>query len=228
MSVIDLLAAERALAIIRARDTRTAAEGMDAAVRGGYRILEFTMDTPGALELIETFARRDGLTVGAGTVLDADQAEAAVARGARFLVSPVVDATVIAAASRLGVPMLPGAATPTEMWRAHRAGAGAVKLYPAPAAGPAWVRVVLGPMPFLRIVPTQGVDAGNAAAWLDAGCLAVGSGAYLFPPEALVARAWDEVESRARSLLAAVRAWGGTAGSAAPAGADTSPAGAGT
>src|SRR5215475_8324201 len=128
MSFVELLAAERALAVIRARDTRTAAEAMEAAVHGGYRILEFTMNTPGSLELIETFARRDGLTVGAGTVLDVDQAEAAVACGARFLVSPVTDTTVLAAASRLGVPMLPGAATPTEMWRAHRAGAQTIKL----------------------------------------------------------------------------------------------------
>jgi 2-dehydro-3-deoxyphosphogluconate aldolase/(4S)-4-hydroxy-2-oxoglutarate aldolase len=228
MSIIDLLATERVVAIIRARDTRTAAEAMEAAVRGGHRVLEFTMNTPGALELIESFARRDGLTVGAGTVLGADQAEAAVTRGARFLVSPVFDESVATAAARLGVPLLPGASTPTEMWRAHRAGLEVIKLYPAPAAGPSWVRVVLGPMPFLRLVPTQGVDAGNAAAWLDAGCLAVGSGAYLFPTELLAARAWDEVEDRARSLLQAVRAWGGTAGSAAPAGGDTSRARAGT
>jgi 2-dehydro-3-deoxyphosphogluconate aldolase / (4S)-4-hydroxy-2-oxoglutarate aldolase len=205
MSFTDVLAAERAVAIIRARDPRTAADAMEAAIRGGFRILEFTLNTPGALELIESFARRDGLVVGAGTVLTVEDAEAAVRCGARFLVSPVIDEAVIAAAARATVPILPGTATPTEMLRGHRAGAAAVKLFPAPAGGPTWVRAVLGPMPFLKIVPTQGVDASNAAAWIAAGCLAVGTGAYLFPPEALAARAWDDVEARARTLLEAVR-----------------------
>ncbi len=204
MGLVDLLAAERALAIVRAKDTRTAADAMAAAVRGGFRVLEFTLNTPGALELIETYSRRDGLTVGAGTVLRADDIDAALRRGARFLVSPVFDEGVAAAAARAGIPLIPGVVTPTEMFRAHAAGAEVLKLFPAPANGPAWVRAVRGPMPFLRIVPTQGVDADNAAAWLDAGCLAVGSGAYLFPPDLLAARAWDDVETRARALLAAV------------------------
>ena len=73
------------------------------------------------------------------------------------------------------------------------------------ASTPGWVRAVLGPMPFLRIVPTQGVDAGHAAAWVAAGCVAVGTGASLVPPEALAASAWDVVEARARTLLAALR-----------------------
>jgi len=205
MSFVDLLAAERAVAIIRARDPRTAADAMEAAVRGGIRLLEFTLNTPGALELVESFARRDGLTVGAGTVLTVEDAEAAVRCGARFLVSPVIDEAVVAAAARLSVPIVPGTQTPTEMLRAHRAGAAAVKLFPVPAGGPSYVRAVLGPMPFLKIVPTQGVDGANAAEWIAAGCLAVGTGAYLFPPEALAVGAWDVVEARARTLLAAVR-----------------------
>jgi 2-dehydro-3-deoxyphosphogluconate aldolase/(4S)-4-hydroxy-2-oxoglutarate aldolase len=205
MTFVDILAAERAVAIIRAREQGVAADAMEAAIRGGLRVVEFTLNTPGALELIEGFARRDGLVVGAGTVLRAEDAEAAARRGARFLVSPVVDDAVATAAARLGLPLIPGAATPSEMWRAHRAGADVVKLFPAPADGPGWVRATLGPMPFLRIIPTQGVDAANAAAWIAAGCVAVGTGAYLFPPDALAARAWDVVEARARSLVAALR-----------------------
>jgi Entner-Doudoroff aldolase len=205
MSFIDTLAGERAVAIIRAREQRTAADAMDAAVRAGFRIVEFTMNTPGALELVAEFARRDGVVAGAGTVMRVEDAEAAARHGARFLVSPVFDEAVAQAAARLGLPLLPGCATPTEMWRAHRAGAEVVKLFPAPADGPGWVRATLGPMPFLRIVPTQGVDAGNAAAWLASGCLAVASGIYLFPPSALAERAWDVVEERATALLRAVR-----------------------
>lgn len=205
MSFLDTLAAERVIAIIRTKEQRAAADAMDAAVRGGMRIVEITLNTPGALEIIEELARRPGLTVGAGTVLTAAQAEDAIRRGARFLVSPVLDDAVVAAAAAARVPLLPGCATPSEMWRAHQLGIEAIKLFPAPANGPTWVRATLGPMPFLRIVPTQGVDAANAAAWLAAGCLAVGSGLYLFPPEIVAARDWAEIEGRARALIAATR-----------------------
>lgn len=208
MTFVETMTAERVVAIIRTREQRTAADAMEAAIRGGMRLLEFTLNTPGALELVESFARRDGLVVGAGTVLTPEQAEDAVRRGARFLVSPVGDEAVTAAAARLGVPLVPGAGTATEMWRAHRAGHEVIKLFPAPADGPTWVRATLGPMPFLRIVPTQGVDADNAARWLAAGCVAVGTGAYLFPPEVLAAGDWSEVEGRARALRRAIAAAG--------------------
>ena len=202
---LEALAAARAVAIIRARSPEAAAEGMAAAVRGGFRVVEITLNTPGALEVIGALARREGLLVGAGTVLTATDAEAAVRAGAEFLVSPVMDEAMLAGAQALGTAFVPGCATPTEMLRAHRAGAAAVKLFPAPAGGPEWVRAVLGPLPELRIVPTQGVDATNAAAWLAAGAVAVGAGPALFPPEELTARRWDAIEERARALLAAVR-----------------------
>jgi Entner-Doudoroff aldolase len=176
---------------------------MDAAVRGGFRVVEFTLTTPGALDLIREFARQDGLVVGAGTVLTEDDARSAVAAGARFLVSPVVDAAIISLAGSLGVAMIPGTFTPTEMLHAHRSGAPLQKLFPAPANGPAYVKACLGPMPFLRIVPTAGVDASNAAALLEAGSWAVGFVAPLFVPEDLQAGRFDRIEARARECVAA-------------------------
>jgi 2-keto-3-deoxy-6-phosphogluconate aldolase len=103
----------RASAILRTAIAAAAAPAMEAAVRAGFRIVEFTLNTPGALELIAEFSRREELVVGAGTVLTVEDAHAAVGRGARFLVSPVVDADVIRAARSLGVAMMPGAHTPT-------------------------------------------------------------------------------------------------------------------
>ena len=100
--------------------------------------------------------------------------------------------------------MMPGTHTPTEMLRAHRAGASLQKLFPAPGIGPTYVKACLGPMPFLRIVPTSGVDESNAAAYLQAGAFAVGFVTSLFDPEDLAAGRFDRVEQRARSLLAAV------------------------
>ena len=164
-----------------------------------------TLTIPGALDLVEEFSRRQDLIVGAGTVLAADEARAAVGRGARFLVSPVIDTEVIAAGLSLGVAVVPGCHTPTEMLAAHRAGAPLQKLFPAPGIGPAYVRACLGPLPFLKIVPTHGVDATNARAWLDAGAHAVGFTQSLFDAGDIEAGRFDRIEERARALLAAVR-----------------------
>jgi 2-dehydro-3-deoxyphosphogluconate aldolase / (4S)-4-hydroxy-2-oxoglutarate aldolase len=203
-AVLNLIREARAIAILRTNDQETGREALAAAVRGGFRVLEVTLSTPGALELIGDLARDPRLLVGAGTVLTADQARAAVRAGARFLVSPVLDVDVVAEADQLGSIVMPGCATPTELWQAHRAGAPLQKLFPAPASGPTWLRAVLAPMPFLRVIPTNGVEVDNAAAWLAAGAFAVGCVRSLFAPEVLAARAWATIEDRARELLAAV------------------------
>ena len=195
----------RASAILRCPSRQAAASAMEAAVRGGFRIVEFTLTIPGALDLVEEFSRRGDLIVGAGTVLTADEARAAVGRGARFLGSPVIDPEVIAAGLSTGVAFIPGCHTPTEMLAAHRAGAPLQKLFPAPGIGPAYVRACLGPLPFLRLVPTHGVDAANARAWLDAGAFAVGFTHALFDAGDIKAGRFDRIEERARTLLAALR-----------------------
>ena len=194
----------KASAILRTPLGEAARPAMDAAVRGGFRIVEFTLNTPGALERIAEFSRRDGLTVGAGTVLTRDQAREAVRHGASFLVSPIVDEELLDEASSLGVCLVPGTHTPTEMLRAHRAGAPLLKLFPAPASGPEYVRACLGPLPFLKLVPTSGVNAGNARAWLDAGCHAVGFVTSLFDPGDLRAGRFDRIEAKAKECLDAV------------------------
>ena len=147
----------------------------------------------------------DYVIVGAGTVLSAAEAHAAVAAGARYLVSPVVEESVIAAALELKVAVMPGCATPTEMLRAHRLGAPLQKLFPQCETGPAWVRQTLGPLPFLRIVPTSGVHLNNCAAYLKAGAFAVGFVASLFDGNDLMNGAFDRVEERASRMLEEVR-----------------------
>ena len=195
-----------ASAILRTPLEQAVVPAMEAAIRGGFRIVEFTLNTPGALEQIESFSRRDDLVVGAGTVLTVDDARAAITAGAGFLVSPVVDEAVIDAARHAGVAVMPGTHTPTEMLRAHRAGAPLQKLFPAPDAGPQYIRACLGPMPFLRIVPTSGVDRSNVVEYLEAGAWAVGFVASLFVPGDLEGGHFDRIERRAAELLAKVRA----------------------
>lgn len=198
---VETLHEERAMAILRAHDAGLAREAMSAAIDGGFRVVEFTLTTPEACTLIREFAQQPDLVVGAGTVMTVEQARLAVNAGARFLVSPVVDLEVIAAAAERGVAMIPGAFTPTEMLAASRTGAPLIKLFPGAGTGPTYVRQLLGPLPGLKIVPTAGVDEKNAAAYLAAGAWAVGFVSSLFVPEEMTAHNVASIEARALLLL---------------------------
>ena len=204
-SFVELFGRERASAILRSNDAEVAQRALRAAIAGGFRIVEVTLTTPRALELIAEAASQPGVVAGAGTVLTVEEAEAAVAHGARFLVSPVTDEVVIRRATELGVASIPGGHTPTELLAAHRAGAPLVKLFPAPAGGPAWLRSLLAPLPFLKVVPTNGVDMDNAAEWLAAGAWALGFVASLFQAEDMRLGRFDRIEARAREILGRVR-----------------------
>ncbi len=199
-----LLGQEKATAILRTDNQEKAALAMQAAIRGGFKIIEFTLTVPGVYELIQDFSKRGDVVVGAGTVLHTEQAHKAVSAGAQFLVSPVVDEAVIHSANKLGVASIPGTHTATEMLRAHKAGATFCKLFPAPSDGPAYLRAILGPLPFLKIVPTSGVDQFNAGEWIAAGAFAVGFVAPLFEPGFIADSNWGAIEQRALECLQAV------------------------
>lgn len=194
----------RASAILRTDDESTAAPAMDAVIAAGFRIVEFTLTIPGVLDRLREYGGREDVIVGAGTVMNEQDAHAAVEAGAQFLVSPVVDERVIATASQLGAAMMPGAHTPTEMMRAHDAGAQLVKLFPAPGTGPTYVKSILGPLPFLKIVPTNGVHLNNAASFLKAGAWAVGFTTALFDANDLNQGNYNAIEERGRKLLHAI------------------------
>jgi len=204
-NIIKQVGTEKATAILRTDDQQKAALAMEAAIRGGFRIIEFTLTVPGVYELIQDFAARGDVTVGAGTVLTEAEARRAVDSGAQFLVSPVVDEAVIRSATEMDVASFPGTHTATEMLQAHRFGATFCKLFPAPASGPAYVQAILGPLPFLRIVPTNGADRHNAGDWIRAGAFAVGFVAPLFTAEFMALSNWDAIEQRARECLAAAQ-----------------------
>lgn len=202
---LDAIFRHRAIAIFRGHHQGRAASAMEAAVNAGFRMIEFTVSTPGALELIAEFARRPGVIVGAGTVLDIEALEAVVGAGAKFLASPVFDPSIVAAARDLDVAMLPGCYSPTELLHAHRSGAACEKLFPAPGYLPSFVRAVLAPMPFLRIVPTNGVTLENAADVLAAGAVGVGFTTSLFDLAEVEQRQTDRIGERAQDLLDAVK-----------------------
>ena len=204
--LLDRMWQERAVAIIRTGDHDVARDAMSAAIEGGFRLVEFTLHCPRPFELIEWFAHQEGIIVGAGTVMQPGDARRAIEAGARFIVSPILDEDVVGTAIEHGAVAMPGVRTPTEMVRAHRLGAAVQKLFPAPANGPTFIRAALGPMPFLRLVPTSGVTPENVVQYIDAGVYAVGFVAPLFPPEVLADRDYIEIERLAREALAATKA----------------------
>lgn len=147
----------------------------------GVALLEVAMTTPDAVGVIQRLreAYEGRLLLGAGTVLDAAQAEQAVAAGARFLVTPHLDREVAAAAQRLSVPLIAGALTPTEILEAWRAGAALVKVFPAATVGPQYVRHLQGPLPHIPLVPTGGITVESTTEFIAAGAVAVGVGGTL-------------------------------------------------
>lgn len=180
--------------ILRLDDPEVAVAAGLAMAEAGMRAVEVTAGVPGAADVIAKLAASlDGSSVllGAGTVLSPGQAEDFVQAGARFLVSPVLDHEVVDAAVRLGVPHVPAGFTPTEVYTAHRAGAPVVKLFPSAQVGPAYLSALLAPFPNLKIMPTGGLDAETAVAFIRAGAVAVGVGGKLCPLR------MDEVEEAA-------------------------------
>lgn len=172
-----------------------------ALVAGGVRVVEITLTTPGALDGIRALAAVPNCVVGAGTVLDEPSARDVIAAGARFVVSPTLDVAVLRCCREASVPCMPGALTPRELLEATRAGATLVKLFPASLVGPRYVREVLAPLPFLRLVPSGGVSVDNAADWIRAGAVAVSVGSALVSPSLVAERAWDRLTARARALV---------------------------
>lgn len=195
-----------AVAVVRLSSTEAAIRVADALHAGGVTALEITVTVPDAFAVIAAVSRRfgDEVCVGVGTVLDAETARGAVAAGAQYVVSPVFRLSVIEESHRLGVPVMPGAITPTEILTAHEAGADIVKVFPADNFGPGYLKSVLAPMPFLRLMPTGGVTPDNVGSWLSAGAVAVGLGGALVDA-ALVAKGdWNAITERARRVTDAV------------------------
>ena len=195
--------------VIRAESPDEAAAAVEAIRAGGIPVLEITLTVPGAVRLIEDVARRCGTDalVGAGTVLDAETARACILAGARFVVSPALDLDTIALCRRYGVPVFPGALTPTEVVRAWQAGADMVKVFPCGNVGGAsYIKSLKAPLPQIELVPTGGVNLQTAADFIKAGASALGVGADLVDLKALRAGNAALVTERARQLVEIVRA----------------------
>ncbi|MFQ5851266.1 MAG: bifunctional 4-hydroxy-2-oxoglutarate aldolase/2-dehydro-3-deoxy-phosphogluconate aldolase [Candidatus Binatia bacterium] len=160
----------RLVAVVRSKTEEEALVTAEAAAEGGVKFVEITFTVPGALRVIETLVKREDLCVGAGTVLSDKQAQQAIAAGARFIVSPTQELSLIPICHEAGVACVSGAATPTEIITAKRAGADLVKVFPAGClGGPHFVRQMLGPLPDVRFMISGGVSQDNIKEYVDLG-----------------------------------------------------------
>ncbi|MFI7415831.1 bifunctional 4-hydroxy-2-oxoglutarate aldolase/2-dehydro-3-deoxy-phosphogluconate aldolase [Nonomuraea sp. NPDC049684] len=189
--IVQAVTEQRVFGIVRAATPEAALTSAEAVLDAGLRAVEVALTTPRALSAVARLAeQRPDALVGAGTVLDAAAARAAVEAGARFLVSPSLHPEVIRAGHRYGVPVFPGVATPTEIVRALEEGADAVKIFPASGVSPAWLRDVRAALPQAPAIPTGGVTVDDAPEWIAAGAVACGMGSALTSggPDAAVER----------------------------------------
>jgi 2-dehydro-3-deoxyphosphogluconate aldolase/(4S)-4-hydroxy-2-oxoglutarate aldolase len=203
----DHILSSKIVAIIRLDEYSKAVQVAQALVEGGISALEFTLTGKGAIEAIGAVRKAlgDAACVGVGTVLSPEDATSSIDGGAEFVVTPAVRPAAIAACVNRGVLVLSGGLTPTELLAAHEAGAELVKLFPARMGGPAYLKDVLAPLPFLKIVPTGGVSAENARDYLAAGASALGIGGNLIPAKAVAASDFAQITATAKACVAAVR-----------------------
>ncbi len=204
---IQLIRQTGIIAIMRTKSSDQLIAAAEAIREGGVRVIEVTMNTPGALDVIATASKRFGQDVlfGAGTVLNAETAQVAIKAGAEFIVAPTLNMDVIELCIRFNMPIMPGCFTPTEMLAAWQAGADFVKLFPAEVGGPAMVKAILAPLPQLQIVPVGGVDLNSAAAFLRSGAAALGVGSSLINQKLLESGDFGELTRRAAAFIDEVR-----------------------
>ena len=195
------------VAVVRLDDARVGVDVAQALAAGGVTAIEVTMTVPNAVRLIAELAGLldANVLIGAGTVLSADTALEVIEAGARFVVSPVFRPEIIAACHRCDVPAMPGCFSPTEILSAWQAGADIVKVFPATALGPGFIKDIRGPLPQVKLMPTGGVTRDNAGAWITAGAVAIGVGSALVDPKAVAERRFAAITENATFFMQAVR-----------------------
>ena len=191
------------MAVIRLNSSSQLQAVAEAIQEGGIQAIEFTMTTPGALDTLKEAAKNlnENTILGAGTVLDAETARAAILAGAKFIVAPNLNLEVIATAHRYSVAVIPGALTPTEIITAWEAGADVVKIFPASIGGPELIKALHGPLPHFKMIPTGGVDLNTVAAFIKAGSDAVAVGGNLVDKEVIIRGEFDKITNLAKQYV---------------------------
>lgn len=199
---LTLLRQHRSIAVIRSPQLSLGRQMAQSVALGGLSLIEITWNSNRAPELISQLrSELPSCIIGTGTILNLEQLKQAIDAGAQFLFSPHVDPALIAAAVEAGVPIVPGALTPTEIVTAWDAGASCVKVFPIQAVGGAsYLKALQGPLGHIPLIPTGGVTVENAKEFIAAGAIAVGLSGDLFPKALIAAEDWEAIAQRARTL----------------------------
>ncbi|MBN1588042.1 MAG: bifunctional 4-hydroxy-2-oxoglutarate aldolase/2-dehydro-3-deoxy-phosphogluconate aldolase [Pirellulales bacterium] len=206
-SAIDRILRSGLVSILRAPSSQGLVDVAEALLAGGVDVIEVTFTVPGAHRVVEQVADRlgDRIVLGAGSILDTETARIAMLSGAKFLVAPTVNLEVIEMCRRYGVPVMPGAMTPTEVLTAWQAGADVVKVFPSEVTGPAHIKAIHGPLPQIPLMPTGGVNVKTAGEFLRAGAAALGVGGSLASAKDIAEGNLKKIENAARQLIEVIQ-----------------------
>lgn len=196
------------MAVIRGPDPDSTVKMVEALYAGGVRGVEITYTTPQAASVVRRLDRQYGedIVLGMGTLTEPAQASQAHQAGARFLVSPICETSLAAAMVATGLPVMIGALTPSEVFQAYRLGSDVVKVFPGSLVGPAYIKALKGPFPYIEMMPTGGVSAANLGEWFAAGVFGVGAGSELCPPALAREGRFAEITRRAVEFVHALEA----------------------
>ena len=196
------------VAVVRTPSEETAIKAVEAVMKGGLNAIEITFTVPNAVEAIRAVAKSVGpeVILGAGTVTDADKAKAAIDAGATYIVAPNTDEETIKTTVSMGALAIPGALTPTEVVNAVNAGADAVKIFPASAVGPDYIKALKGPLPNVKYVPTGGIDLDNIPAYVKAGAAMFGVGGTLVNSKLVAEGDYAAITERAKKFAEVLKA----------------------
>jgi 2-dehydro-3-deoxyphosphogluconate aldolase/(4S)-4-hydroxy-2-oxoglutarate aldolase len=202
-SWLTLLQQNGAIAVVRASQREQGYQMAKAVAAGGMQLIEVTWDSDQSADLIgQLRSELPACTIGTGTLLNLENLRQAIAVGAQFIFTPHIDTAMIQAAVQLGVPIVPGALSPTEIVSAWSIGASCVKVFPVQAVGGAsYIKSLQGPLSHIPLIPTGGVTVENAKEFLLSGAIAVGVSSQLFPQQLVAVGNWEAIAQRARQLL---------------------------
>ncbi|OGO60062.1 MAG: 2-dehydro-3-deoxyphosphogluconate aldolase [Chloroflexi bacterium RBG_19FT_COMBO_49_13] len=195
------------LAVIRGPSAELTVKMVEALVAGGVLGIEITYSTPNAEEVVRTLSRMFGnsIVLGMGTLTKPEQAHSAKQAGANFIVSPVCEASLVKSMVECGLLTMAGALTPTEVLHTYNLGVDVIKIFPGSLGGPAYIKALKGPFPYIPMMPTGGVSAANVAEWFSTGVVAVGAGSELCPPQLAKDGKFDEITKRAAEFVQVVK-----------------------
>ncbi|WP_078434918.1 bifunctional 4-hydroxy-2-oxoglutarate aldolase/2-dehydro-3-deoxy-phosphogluconate aldolase [Metabacillus halosaccharovorans] len=207
MSHIEIIKETGVAAVIRGATTDNIIAIAEALKAGGVKVLEITVETPGACAAIEKASLElDDVLVGAGTVLDAETARVAIMSGAKFIFSPTTNSKTIEMAKRYGVVSIPGALTPTEILTAYENGADLIKVFPANVFGPSYIKDIHGPLPQVPLITTGGISVDNVGEYIKGGAAGVGVGSSLVNTKKELTSAYlSEITATASKFIKAVK-----------------------